>query len=602
MAGIFNGNSSLFIVIAIVVFIAFLLLIARVRVKKSRLRREWDQQMQTVIRHLKSDSGLEKNVQPLLQTLTDVALANNCAFYMRQPGSTVFTIQAVHREDPDEQLKFPKSLEVDESLQYVGIVDLGHVLLFNLPIGDFGLARLGPMNKISRARTEQLISLGDTLTALVDLLIEFDRLFKKADLIETSRSALQAISTMSMNQEAIIRQTFKMSASALGISGGCMLVEERGVINAPLVFGYSDSTNAMLTNNDNRQFITKLIAEQELVIWDTGEERFSEIKSIAGSLKNGQIIAGYLPWPTKKAWFVCILPRISSSQLPPDQVKTAMGMMTAQLQGLLAVQEQMQPFSPTYGEFLKMLVRTMDNLNPFTTGYSEMLSRYAITIAQQLGLPQQQIRDIGTAAYLSRVGMLGISENLYMKDSQANDSKMNTMRLHAEVGAVIIETTLGNETVANYIRYQYEHVDGSGYPKGLAKEDIPIGSRIIAVANTFLSCIHGRKHREPLTFDEAIRSMLSLAGTRLDEDIVQRFVGWFEHKRQGVRLSGRALGVCWEMNCSPSAVCNSCPAYNRRDVNCWDFGTNNCQSHGKTCKTCFVYTETHTRNKVTVET
>jgi hypothetical protein len=113
----------------------------------------------------------------------------------------------------------------------------------------------------------------------------------------------------------------------------------------------------------------------------------------------------------------------------------------------------------------------------------------------------------------------------------------------------------------------------------------------------FLAKINGRKYRDPLPFDKAIKLMESLAGTQLDEKVVQTFVRWFAAKRKGPELGGRALGACYDMGCTPSDICRVCPAYSQPEKNCWEVEGNNCQAHGKSCGTCFVYTETLSRSK-----
>jgi HD-GYP domain-containing protein (c-di-GMP phosphodiesterase class II) len=255
-----------------------------------------------------------------------------------------------------------------------------------------------------------------------------------------------------------------------------------------------------------------------------------------------------------------------------------------------------------YVNILKQLAKMIDNLNPYTVGYSEMMSRYSIVIGKQLGMPEEEIRDLALAAYLSNIGVLGLSNDLYQKEGKFTEAEYEMMKLHAEVGASMVSVTTGNKRVASYIMYHHERIDGAGYPAGLRGADIPLGARIIGVVQTFLAKINGRKGRDPLPFDRALEMLQSAAGTQLDKQVVQAFVAWFESKQQNPAFSERSLGHCWEMCCTPSSICEHCPVYQQSGgtafKNCWEYEGNLCSSHGKSCSTCFVRTEYTTRSEV----
>jgi HD-GYP domain-containing protein (c-di-GMP phosphodiesterase class II) len=365
----------------------------------------------------------------------------------------------------------------------------------------------------------------------------------------------------------------------------------------PVFFGWPQQTARRIADSSNLSMLLQLIGKQELVLWNNKVPQFEQVLSMLGHSGDELIIAGKLPLPGKQAWFVSGFPRLSSADLTADQLSTTVKMMTRQLAQLMGIQERMKSFGHTYTEFLKLLASTIDDLSPYTVGYSEMMSRYSIIIAKEMGLPADQIRNIGVAAYLSNIGVLGLSEDLYLKDGKFTEVEFEKMKLHAEVGAAIVEMTIGSKEIAEYIRYHHERMDGNGYPAGLRGEAIPVGARILSVVQMFLAKINGRKYRDPLPFDKAIKLMESHAGTQLDEKVVQTFVRWFAAKRKGPELGGRALGACYDMGCTPSDICRVCPAYSQPEKNCWEVEGNNCQAHGKSCGTCFVYTETLSRSK-----
>ncbi|MFB9325194.1 HD-GYP domain-containing protein [Paenibacillus aurantiacus] len=584
--------------------------------RRQRLRLTRSAHLEQLVKRIQPEAGLANNLSLFLEAISQMIEVDSYTFYIREEaGSETFVLKAVRyrREGPGqigpsysglapyekERYQPPLAIPADALARTTGLVSEGAVPLYNMPVGTRGLVRIGPVRSISRRQSFLLGSVGADLPHLLDVLAESDRMDRKASIVETSRAALEAISTMAMDPEAVVRKALGMSASALGLTGGCLFVVEAGAVSMPMFFGWSDAVKRSLSDMANTSLLLQLIESYELTLWGKDDVEFEQAVSLLGGISEGFLLAGRLPMPGKRAYFVGGLHRHAMNEQSEAQLRTTFKTMTRQLAQLLAIQERMKPFAHTYAEFLKLLAGTIDDLNPFTVGYSELMSRYSIIIAKRLGLADDHVRDIGTAAYLSNIGVLGLSEELYLKEGRYTELEFETMKLHSEVGAVIAEMTLGSKRVADMIRYHHERIDGQGYPAGLRGDRIPVGSRILFVVQTFLAKINGRKYREPMPFQEAIRSLETLAGSQLDADIVQAFVGWFAEKRGGPQLGGRALGACWDMLCSPSDVCRQCPAYQRDDKDCFVIAREegvNCKSHGKVCETCFVYTETATRS------
>lgn len=583
-------------------------LLRRMRKKSERL-----ELAERMVKLMQPEAGLENNLNLFLEVIGSIIEAYGYAFYIREPKNGSFVLKAVRHERRDpgqvepsysglapyqkEVYLPPLSLNGDVSAQNTGMIEEGEVPLLHLAMdGGKGIIRIGPIARVPKKRMELLRFTAELMPRMLDVLIESERLHLKADVVETSSHALQAISSMAMDTEAVMQKMYSMAASALGMSGGCMLVSSGGNVEMPVFFGWPQQTARRIADSSNLSMLIQLIGNQELVLWNNKAPQFEQVLSILGHPSEGLIIAGKLKLPGKQAWHVSSFPRLSSADLTADQLRTTVKMMIHQLYQIVGIQDRMKSFGQTYAEYLKLLANTIDDLSPYTVGYSEMMSRYSIIIAKEMGLPADQIRNIGLAAYLSNIGVFGLSEDLYLKEGKFSEVEFEKMKLHAEVGAAIVEMTIGSKEVAECIRYHHERMDGNGYPAGLRGEAIPVGARIISVVQLFLAKINGRKYRDPLPFDKAIKLMESLAGTQLDDKVVQTFIRWFTAKRKGPQLGGRALGACYDMCCSPSDICRVCPAYNQPEKNCWDVESNNCQAHGKSCATCFVYTETLSRS------
>ncbi|WP_373230228.1 HD-GYP domain-containing protein [Cohnella sp.] len=598
------------ILTALFLLMALLLLGMRAKSKKRSKRLSYTQQ---IIQAIQPDAGLENNLNLILEIIGSIVEAQGYAFYVRDSKTGLFLLKSVRhlREDlgkvapsysglaPYEKEKYlpPLSLAADSANKEAGFIKEGEIPLCHIPLSKGqGLIRLGPTSGFSKKKFELLMYVTDLLPNFLDVLIEAELLRMKADVVETSSMALQQISSMSLDSETVIQKMFGMVSSAMGMSGGSLFISEAGTISISSFFGWSAETKRRLREPSTVSLLIQLIGAKELVHWDPDTPVLDQTISLIGNRGDVLIIAGRLPYPGKKAWFVCGFPQSALKDLTREQLKTSFQMMITELAKLVNLQNTMKTFGQTYSEFLKRLSSTIDDLNPYTVGYSEMMSRYSVIIAKEMGLPLMQIRSIGLAAHLSNIGVLGLSEDLYLKEGKFTEVEFEKMKLHAEVGASIIEMTIGDMDVAKNIRHHHERMDGNGYPHGLRGEEIPIGARIISVVQTFLAKINGRKYRDPLSFDKAIQLLESLAGVQLDVNVVQAFVRWFEKKRHAASVKSRSLGPCWEMCCTPVEVCRTCPAFQNNRQNCWEMQTNNCQSHGKSCETCFVYTEIKSRS------
>jgi HD-GYP domain-containing protein (c-di-GMP phosphodiesterase class II) len=597
--------------IAVLVGLLLLLFIQRREAKK---RSEMLAYTQRILKLIQPEAGLENNLNLVLEVIGSIIDTHAYAFYA-QDSKQNYVLKAVRhrRQDPGqvapsysglapyekEAYLPPLSVKIGDSPVELGFIREGEVPLFQMLLsGGKGLIRIGPIARIRKRQMNLLFFTGELLPQIVNVLIESERLKIKVEVVETSSVALHTVSSMAMDTETVIRKSFGMAASALGMSGGCLLMSEAGSVSIPSFFGWSKETERRLSDSSSISLLIQMIGTKDMSIWNKEDSVFEQAVSLLGNRNDRLMMAGRLPFPGKTAWFVCGFPSTSATDLTSEQLRTSLQMMIRELSVLLGLQHEIRSFGQTYADFLKMLAGTIDNLNPYTVGYSEMTSRYAIIIAKEMGLPHKQIRSVGLAAHLSNIGVLGLSEALYLKEGKFTEIEFEKMKLHAEVGAAIVEMTVGDQEVADYIRYHHERMDGNGYPNGLRGDEIPVGARIISVVQTFLAKINGRKYREPLSFDKAVQLLESLAGVQLDEKAVRAFVGWLNKKRSSPTVKGKSLGPCWEMCCAPAEVCRTCPAFGKPQAPCWEAGQNNCQAHGKSCETCFVYTETKSRSGV----
>jgi putative nucleotidyltransferase with HDIG domain len=183
------------------------------------------------------------------------------------------------------------------------------------------------------------------------------------------------------------------------------------------------------------------------------------------------------------------------------------------------------PFTP------EELTDRLDEKDSIPKGHSVRVARWSAATAKELGLAGDEVRKIEQAGMLHDVGKIGLSEDVVGKLGRLSDKEIAIMRLHATIGLKILERIEGLEDIFPLIKHHHERLDGTGYPDGLQGDDIPLGSRIIAVTEAYDNMTLDLPWRGAMSQEEALAELRRCSGTQFDA----RVVGAFE-----VVLRGRA--------------------------------------------------------------
>jgi putative nucleotidyltransferase with HDIG domain len=179
---------------------------------------------------------------------------------------------------------------------------------------------------------------------------------------------------------------------------------------------------------------------------------------------------------------------------------------------------------------LETLAKALDACDPNTQGHSRRVARYSWMIATNMGLAREEVARIRTAAAVHDIGKIETPRAVLRKAGPLSDDEFEVMKRHAAAGARMAEV-LNDEGLTSMVRHHHERLDGSGYPSALSGEEIPIGARIIAVADTFDSITANRPYRAARTHKEALDILLGEADTKLDPDAVRAFCRHYSGRR-----------------------------------------------------------------------
>lgn len=170
------------------------------------------------------------------------------------------------------------------------------------------------------------------------------------------------------------------------------------------------------------------------------------------------------------------------------------------------------------------LAAAIDAKDPCTRGHSERVSGYAIQIARALGLSANQQQNILYAAILHDIGKIGVPSEILTKSGHLTPEEMEIIREHTVGGAAILDSIETLSEVIPIVYYHHEWYNGMGYPEGIAGGKIPIGARIIAVADAYDAMTSDRPYRPGMTKEEALQELRAYKGSQFDPYVVDAFV------------------------------------------------------------------------------
>nr|MDQ2687025.1 diguanylate cyclase [Armatimonadota bacterium] len=173
---------------------------------------------------------------------------------------------------------------------------------------------------------------------------------------------------------------------------------------------------------------------------------------------------------------------------------------------------------------IKSLALAIDAKDQYTHQHILRVQRYAVATAEQLGLTGDELEGLKTGALLHDIGKLGVPEHILLKPGRLTDDEFAKIKRHPDIGAAILDPVEFPWPVLPVVKSHHEKWDGTGYPEGLAGEDIPLTARILAVADVYDALTSNRPYRKAWTHDKAVDEIRRGRGSHFDPSVVAAFL------------------------------------------------------------------------------
>jgi len=180
---------------------------------------------------------------------------------------------------------------------------------------------------------------------------------------------------------------------------------------------------------------------------------------------------------------------------------------------------------------IKSLVLLLDKKVPGEYSHTRMFSELVVDLAKKIHLSEVELHTLQYASLLHDAGKIDIPQNILTKTSKLTTKEYGIIKSHPVMGAQIVKNVEALRPIVPIILYHHEKYDGSGYPSGLKKRQIPLGARIMAVADAFEAMISGRPYRGKVSETQAINEIKKNSGSQFDPKVVEAFLELTKSKK-----------------------------------------------------------------------
>jgi len=175
-------------------------------------------------------------------------------------------------------------------------------------------------------------------------------------------------------------------------------------------------------------------------------------------------------------------------------------------------------------ELLARLHNLLLEAHEYTAKHSSRVVDFSVVLAKKCALPKKEIEKIKVAAELHDIGKLGIGQDILNKPSKLTAGEYEKIKKHPEIALKLLKELSFIIDVVNMVYYHHERIDGKGYPEKLKGDEIPLGAKIVAIADAYDAMTSDRVYKKAMPKEEAIAELIRCRGTQFDATLVDLFI------------------------------------------------------------------------------
>jgi len=217
-----------------------------------------------------------------------------------------------------------------------------------------------------------------------------------------------------------------------------------------------------------------------------------------------------------------------TKQIPPSEaVSTKKHSFFSLVEFADLAKKQFSELEEAYIQLLLLSALALEPHQSYAYGHNERVALFSCETARQLGCSEAEVYDLHLASILHDIGEIVIPIHILQKEEELSEEEWSTIRDHPRTGAELVRKVKKMENVADIIYAHQEKFNGSGYPEGLKGNEIPLGARILSIADTYDAMTNLRLHRDPFNHYDAVNELKKFSGVYYDPQIVEIFINLF---------------------------------------------------------------------------
>ncbi len=335
--------------------------------------------------------------------------------------------------------------------------------------------------------------------------------------------AVSKLASLNILEEDFLEDVLKLALDTIpkAKAGSVFLIGEDGSISLIKTEGHSKELEGLVFDRGELLDIDEVTVVKNILSINRHimpEEKYKVMETFTGSVK--ETIISPLMWEDKKFGYIS-LDIVENDIHFTDMDINMAKRLSSFVSSFYAIRNYARREKMFLNTLVMVLTRALDYYDVYTRGHSERVARYSLRIAERLRLDVETSRKIYWAGYIHDIGKIFVPQAVLNKNGFLNGEEYEIVKIHPVKSEELILQMEGLEEEAKIVRHHHERWDGKGYPDGLAGEDIPLGSRILSIADAFDAMTTERPYRRALTLSEAVEEIRRCGGSQFDPNLVE---------------------------------------------------------------------------------